>query len=84
MAFNDRGNAHASLGNFQAAIGDYGRAIALDQQLAIAFANRGLVLLLQGKKAEADKDFIQCLKLAPVMADQLKELSVFAEKIRKR
>jgi tetratricopeptide (TPR) repeat protein len=84
MAFNDRGNAQASLGNFQAAIGDYGRAIALNQQLAIAFANRGLVLLLQGKKTEADKDFMQCLKLAPEMADQLKELSVIAEKARKR
>lgn len=83
MAFNNRGNACAFIGDFRAAIDDYGRAIELDPYLAMAYANRGLIFLVQGRQAEADKDFTQCLNLEPDMADKLRELSEFAAKARK-
>ena len=43
---------------------DYTKAIELDPKQALAYLNRGLLLMLQGKEAEANKDFEQCLRIS--------------------
>jgi len=45
------------------AIADFDKAIQLDPRLALAYANRGLIRLLEGKTVEAEKDFAQCVNL---------------------
>jgi tetratricopeptide (TPR) repeat protein len=57
------GNNLYARGDWSGAWGDYSRAIEIDPGLAAAYANRGLVHLIQGKRADAEKDFVQCLKL---------------------
>lgn len=52
----NRGNANAARKDFAAAIADYTAAIAADASLAEAYYNRGIVLLRQGKTAEATID----------------------------
>jgi hypothetical protein len=42
-------------GDLERAIIDFGQVIALDPKLAVAYTNRGLARLLQGKDAEAQR-----------------------------
>jgi tetratricopeptide (TPR) repeat protein len=58
-------------GNIKAAILDYDKAIEIDGQFAEAYANRGLALLMQGKRSEADRDFEQSLRLEPALKPTL-------------
>jgi tetratricopeptide (TPR) repeat protein len=46
------------------AIRDYNRAIQIDPGDAISYLNRGFVILLNGNRAGAEEDFVQCLRLA--------------------
>lgn len=46
-----------AVGEYEKAIGEYGRAIALDKAYAMAYFNRGALLMQQGKKADAIIDF---------------------------
>jgi hypothetical protein len=41
---------------------------------ALGHANRGLARLLQGKSAEAERDFEQCLRLDASLKPRLEEL----------
>ncbi|HEX8887691.1 MAG TPA: tetratricopeptide repeat protein, partial [Pyrinomonadaceae bacterium] len=41
----------------------YSKALEINPQYAEAYGNRGLTRLLQGKDAEAQKDFDKCFKL---------------------
>lgn len=50
-------------GELDKAITDYNRAIKLAPQHAAAWALRRLLLMLQGREAAAQKDFVQCLLL---------------------
>ncbi|MGH9429014.1 MAG: hypothetical protein ACRD2L_22245, partial [Terriglobia bacterium] len=45
-------------------IRDYSRAIRIDPADAVAYLNRGLAMSLRGNRAEAEGDFLQCLRLA--------------------
>jgi tetratricopeptide (TPR) repeat protein len=47
------------------AINDFNSAIKLDPHYALAYGNRGLALLRQGKDAEAEKDFERAVALKP-------------------
>ena len=62
------------------AIADYTRAIELNSNQAQVYLNRGLVRLLQGKVAEADKDFEECLKrsgdLKASLESRIKEIKL--------
>ena len=62
------------------AINEFNRAIELDPRYALAYGNRGLALMRQGKDAEAEKDFERALALRPELKAEL-ELNV--EKIKK-
>jgi tetratricopeptide (TPR) repeat protein len=50
-------------GDLDAALADYNRSIELAPCTAAYYAKRGLALLLQGKEAEAQRVFDQCLAL---------------------
>lgn len=53
----NRGLAYEEAGNAELALADYTRAIELNPRFALAYATRGLLLLRQGKDAEAQSDF---------------------------
>ena len=55
-AYYNRAVAYEENGKSELAFSDYTRAIELNPKLAEAFANRGLMLLRQGKDAEAERD----------------------------
>ncbi len=54
--YYDRATLHAMRRQYQAAIDDYTRAIALDSDIAEAYFNRGLVRIYSGNKAEGLED----------------------------
>ncbi len=60
-----RGKAYAQLGQWDRALEDLNRAVALDPQLVEAYGNRGLVLRQQGRLREALRDFNTVVRLAP-------------------
>ncbi len=53
---------------------DFDRAIELDSGLFVAYGNRGLVRILQGRDAEADADFAHYLQYAGENRDILERL----------
>lgn len=53
------------------AIGDFTRALELEPTLALAYENRWLAFLLQGKEVEASKDFRRCLTFSPGLKEDL-------------
>jgi len=58
-AYNNRGNAYASLGEYQKAIDDCSKAIELDPKNADAYNNRGNAYVLQEFPTAACGDFYQ-------------------------
>lgn len=62
-AYSNRGAARYLKGDLDGAIIGYRTAIVIDPQSAETYANRRLVLLIQGKPSEAERDFKQSLKL---------------------
>jgi tetratricopeptide (TPR) repeat protein len=42
---------------------DYERVLQIDPDLATAYANRGIILLIRGQRKEAQTDFERCLRL---------------------
>lgn len=57
------GNTGYVSGEWSRALGDYNKAIEIDPGLAPAYANRGLVYLIHGKRVDAEKDLLRCLQL---------------------
>jgi tetratricopeptide (TPR) repeat protein len=52
-----------AIGEYEKAIGEYGRAIALDKAYAMAYFNRGALLIQQGRKADAIIDFEKVIEI---------------------
>ena len=50
-------------GDLDGAISDFAKAIELNPQNAKAYANRGIIMLLQGRDAAAQKEFDTALKI---------------------
>jgi lipoprotein NlpI len=67
-AYNDRGIAHASKGEVDRAIADYGRALELNPKLAEAYYNRGIAYHGQGEVDRAIADYGRALELNPSYA----------------
>ena len=63
------------------AIADFSRAISLDPKLALAYENRGLAFLLQGKAAEATEDFVRCLTTDPSLKEDLNKRIKMAKEL---
>jgi len=59
----DRATQLEAMGQYDKAIGEYSQAIASDSKYTMAYFNRGLVFMLQGKKYDAVKDFRKVIEL---------------------
>jgi Flp pilus assembly protein TadD len=70
------GTALSVAGQFDEAVTEYERAIALDPGYALAYSNLGSVLLQQGRSREAVKRLEQAVQLNPKNAEALNSLSV--------
>jgi tetratricopeptide (TPR) repeat protein len=68
-AYNNRGIAYANVSDYDRAVADYRRALALDPNFARAFINRGLVYQQAGDFIRALLDLDQAVALAPRDAD---------------
>lgn len=60
-----RGVAFAELGEFDYAVGDFSRAIKLDQNNAIALQLRGLAYEMQGRLQESMADYMRVVEINP-------------------
>ena len=69
-AYNNRGNAYASLGDEESALDDYDAALELDAGLALAYFNRGLLHSRVGEHEDAIADLEMYLELVPEADDR--------------
>lgn len=69
-AYNNRGNAYASLGDAETAIADYDAALELDDTLSLAYFNRGLMYSRVADYEEAIADLEMYLELEPDAEDR--------------
>ena len=58
--------------DLNAALIDYSKAIELNSHLAQAYANRAVILTLQGKKVEARQDFERAFLIDPSLRETFK------------
>jgi tetratricopeptide (TPR) repeat protein len=69
-AYNNRGNAYASLGNLEQALADYDRALELDESLDLTYFNRGVINYQLQNYEEAIADLEKYLELVPDAEDR--------------
>ena len=67
-AYNNRGVAKSDLGQKEAVIKDYDRAIALNSKFAEAYNNRGIAKSSLGQQEVAIKDYDRAIALNPKLA----------------
>jgi tetratricopeptide (TPR) repeat protein len=70
-AYHNRGNANRSKQFLDLALQDYNNAIRLNPAFAGAFGDRGVVLVLLGRFAEAIPDFTQAIERDPANVDAI-------------
>lgn len=80
-AYNNRGNARASLGDEERALQDYDTALELDGSLALAYFNRGLIHYRLGEYEDAIADLGMYLELVPEAEDRA-QVEDFIEQLR--
>jgi len=68
-AYNNRGNAYLAMGQYDAAIKDYDKSIALKPRYANAYDNRGKAYRAEGRYDEAIRDYDKAIKLKPDFED---------------
>jgi tetratricopeptide (TPR) repeat protein len=69
MAYNNRGNAYTTRGEYDRAVQDYDQSIKLNSNYARAFNNRGVAYQKKGEYDRAINDFDQSIKLDPDYAN---------------
>ncbi len=60
----ERASQLEALGQYDKALAEYSQAIANDSRYTLAYFNRGSLLMMQGKKADATVDFKKVIELA--------------------
>jgi tetratricopeptide (TPR) repeat protein len=73
-AYSNRSIARRERGELADALADVNQVIALNPKHARAYANRGLVRLLQWRDVEAEQDFATCYGLEPRCRETLAPL----------
>ena len=66
--YYNRGNVYLKRGQFQTAVADYDKAIALDPEFAMAYNNRGLAYAGQYQFDRAIADYSKAIELDPKLA----------------
>ena len=66
------------------AVADLTKALSLDARLPLAHVNRGLALMVQGKDAEAERDFGRALELVPSLRANVEAGVAAVMRLRKR
>jgi len=66
--YHNRGNAYKDKGEFDRALSDYNKALAIDPDLAISYVNRGIIHQNKGNFNQAISDFNKALALDPDLA----------------
>ena len=69
-AYNNRGNARATLGDLEGGVEDYDAALELDGSLTLTYYNRGLIHYRLGNYQEATADLEKYLELVPDAEDR--------------
>lgn len=69
LTYNDRGIAHAKIGEHPAAIADFTKALELDRAYALPLLNRGNSKRLSGDRDGAIADFEEFLRREPAFPD---------------
>ena len=72
-AYQNRAGLYEKRKELDPAIADYSKAIKLNSKFPFAYRGRGLILLAQGKDADAEADFANYLKLFPNGKDSLEK-----------
>jgi tetratricopeptide (TPR) repeat protein len=67
IAYRRRGDSHRSAGDIDHAIADYGQAIRLDPNDALAFAKRGGAYIGKNAPELAIRDFSEAIRLDPTL-----------------
>ncbi len=78
-AYNNRGNAYATLGDLQQALADYDRALELDDSLDLTYFNRGVIYYKLGNYEAAIADLEMYLQLIPEAEDRARVESLIEE-----
>ncbi len=65
LAYSNRGLAYGDKGEYDRAITDYDKAIALNPEDAVAYYNRGVAYEELGNKQQAATDYQKALSLRP-------------------
>ncbi len=63
--YNSRGNAYASLGDYNKALNDYNMSILLDSNNVNTYNNRGILYYKNSQFHKAKKDLYKSIQLAP-------------------
>ncbi|MBN2003514.1 MAG: tetratricopeptide repeat protein [Anaerolineae bacterium] len=72
MDYSNRANVYLSMGEYEKAVRDYDRAVALDPKFALAYYNRGLAHMQLGDFEKALEDYTQTIELNPAYAPAYK------------
>ncbi len=73
VLYNNRGHAWLERGDFEKAIADFNEVIRFNPQYALAYLNRGLSLLAQGKDGEAEQDLERSINLDESLRQSVEE-----------
>ncbi len=83
-AYEQRGNAYLGMENFEAAIGDYNRAIAYRLDWATVYYGRGMVYLQMGQYDRAIDDYTRALELKPDYSEAYNNRGLAYENLNRR
>jgi tetratricopeptide (TPR) repeat protein len=78
-AYNNRGNAYATLGDLEQALADYNRALELDDSLDLTYFNRGVINYKLGNYETAIADLETYLDLIPEAEDRARVESLIED-----
>ena len=68
-------------GHLELALKDFDTAIELDPGIGEAYVNRGLILILFGKEAEAARDLKKGMELKPEVKAEIERRAELAKKL---